>query len=89
MLFQYGYTDYRLRNVSARCFCGPIRLITLAVVNMAMGKGFRVCEKINPPNPYSVLLEQRNKEETLLFESQAVAVLCAYCDLCKYITSML
>ncbi|KAJ9600882.1 hypothetical protein L9F63_000994, partial [Diploptera punctata] len=40
-----------------------------------MGKGFRVCEKINPPNPYSVLLEQRNKEETLLFESQAVAVL--------------
>jgi phosphatidylinositol-bisphosphatase len=51
---------------------------------MAMGKGFRVCEKINPPNPYSVLLEQRNKEETLLFESQAVAVLCAYCDLCKY-----
>ncbi|KDR22712.1 Synaptojanin-1 [Zootermopsis nevadensis] len=42
---------------------------------MAMGKGFRVCEKINPPNPYSVLLEQRNKEETLLFESQAVAVL--------------
>ena len=43
-----------------------------------MGKSFRVCEKINPPNPYSVLLEQRNKEETLLFESQAVAVLCAY-----------
>ncbi|PSN48304.1 Synaptojanin-1 [Blattella germanica] len=42
---------------------------------MAMGKGFRVFEKINPPNPYSVLLEQRNKEETLLFESQAVAVL--------------
>jgi phosphatidylinositol-bisphosphatase len=56
---------------------------------MAMGKGFRVCEKINPPNPYSVLLEQRNKEETLLFESQAVAVLCAYCDLCKYILAML
>jgi phosphatidylinositol-bisphosphatase len=52
---------------------------------MAMGKGFRVCEKINPPNPYSVLLEQRNKEETLLFESQAVAVLCAYYALCKYI----
>ncbi|GFG38406.1 hypothetical protein Cfor_12436 [Coptotermes formosanus] len=51
---------------------------------MAMGKGFRVCEKINPPNPYSVLLEQRNKEETLLFESQAVAVLCAYRSLYKY-----
>ncbi|XP_046406834.1 synaptojanin-1 isoform X1 [Ischnura elegans] len=42
---------------------------------MAMGKCFRVLEKVNPPNPYSVLLEQRNKEETLLFESQAVAVL--------------
>ncbi|KAK7791521.1 hypothetical protein R5R35_008685 [Gryllus longicercus] len=42
---------------------------------MAMGKGFRVFEKISPPNPYSVLLEQRNREETLLFESQAVAVL--------------
>jgi len=49
-----------------------------------MGKGFRVCEKINPPNPYSVLLEQRSKEETLLFESQAVAVLCAYYALFKY-----
>lgn len=43
-----------------------------------MGKGFRVLEKSNPPNPYSVLLEQRNKEDTLLFESQAVAVLCTY-----------
>ncbi|KAJ1520146.1 hypothetical protein ONE63_004363 [Megalurothrips usitatus] len=42
---------------------------------MAMGKGFRVLEKSNPPNPYSVLLEQRSKEDTLLFESQAVAVL--------------
>ncbi|KAL1129891.1 hypothetical protein AAG570_012835 [Ranatra chinensis] len=44
---------------------------------MAMGKGFRVLEKVNPPNPYSVLLEQRNKEQALLFESQAVAVLSA------------
>lgn len=42
---------------------------------MAMGKGFRVFEKLNPPNPYSILLEQRNKDETLLFESQAIAVL--------------
>lgn len=42
---------------------------------MAMGKGFRVFEKVNPPNPYSILLEQRHKDETLLFESQAVAVL--------------
>uniref|UniRef100_A0A1B6C9Y5 phosphoinositide 5-phosphatase n=1 Tax=Clastoptera arizonana TaxID=38151 RepID=A0A1B6C9Y5_9HEMI len=42
---------------------------------MAMGKAFRVFEKINPPNPYSILLEQRNKDESILFESQAVAVL--------------
>ncbi|XP_052126016.1 synaptojanin-1 [Frankliniella occidentalis] len=42
---------------------------------MAMGKGYRVLEKSNPPNPYSVLLEQRNNDDTLLFESQAVAVL--------------
>ncbi|KAK6622419.1 hypothetical protein RUM44_002230 [Polyplax serrata] len=42
---------------------------------MAMGKGFRVFEKLNPPNPYSILLEQRNRDETLLFESQAIAVL--------------
>ncbi|CAB3386484.1 Hypothetical predicted protein [Cloeon dipterum] len=42
---------------------------------MAMGKGFRVFEKINPPNPYSVLVEQRGKDDTLLLESQAVAVL--------------
>lgn len=40
-----------------------------------MGKGFRVFEKVNPPNPYSILLEQRHKDETLLLESQAVAVL--------------
>lgn len=45
---------------------------------MAMGKAFRVFEKINPPNPYSILLEQRNKDESILFESQAVAVLCKY-----------
>lgn len=40
-----------------------------------MGKGFRVLEKSKPPSPHSVLLESRGKEETLLFESQAVAVL--------------
>lgn len=83
---------HRLQHVCVSCLrgsfhlgCISLRLITLAVVIMAMGKGFRVCEKINPPNPYSVLLEQRNKEETLLFESQAVAVLCAYYNLLKYI----
>lgn len=45
---------------------------------MAMSKGFRVLEKSKPPSPHSVLLEHRNKSETLLFESQAVAVLCEY-----------
>ncbi|XP_075219614.1 synaptojanin-1-like [Lycorma delicatula] len=42
---------------------------------MAMGKGFRVFGKNDPPKPYSVLLEQRNKDDCILFESQAVAVL--------------
>ncbi|XP_064476937.1 synaptojanin-1-like isoform X2 [Ornithodoros turicata] len=42
---------------------------------MPLGKSFRVYHKIRPPNPYSVLLEQRSKNETLLFESRAVAVL--------------
>ncbi|XP_055712177.1 synaptojanin-1 isoform X1 [Phlebotomus papatasi] len=44
---------------------------------MAMSKGFRVLEKKQPPSPHSVILEHRNKSETLLFESQAVAVLSA------------
>ncbi|XP_047357884.1 synaptojanin-1 isoform X2 [Vespa velutina] len=42
---------------------------------MAMGKGFRVYEKLKPPSPHSLLLERRNHKETVLFESQAVAVL--------------
>ncbi|XP_076244789.1 synaptojanin isoform X1 [Calliopsis andreniformis] len=44
---------------------------------MAMGKGFRVYEKLKPPNPHSLILEQRNRKETVLFEAQAVAVLSA------------
>lgn len=43
---------------------------------MAMYKAFRVFEKSIPPSPHSVLLEHKAKEHTLLFESQAVAVLC-------------
>ena len=39
-----------------------------------MSKSFRVFHKLDPP--YSVLLECRNKEECLMFESNAVAVLC-------------
>lgn len=42
---------------------------------MAMGKGFRVYEKFKPPSPHSLILERRNHKETVLFESQAVAVL--------------
>ncbi|CAN8028166.1 unnamed protein product [Ixodes persulcatus] len=42
---------------------------------MPLGKSFRIYHKVRPPNPYSVLLEQRAKNETLLFESRAVAVL--------------
>lgn len=45
---------------------------------MAMSKGFRVLEKSKPPSPHSILLEHRNKADALLFESQAVAVLCKY-----------
>ncbi|KAL3280582.1 hypothetical protein HHI36_003815 [Cryptolaemus montrouzieri] len=44
---------------------------------MAMYKGFRVFEKSKPPSPHSILLERKGKDETLLFESQAVAVLSA------------
>jgi len=43
---------------------------------MAMSKCFRVYHKLDPP--YSVILECRTKEETLMFESGAVAVLCEY-----------
>ncbi|CAD7089489.1 unnamed protein product [Hermetia illucens] len=42
---------------------------------MAMSKGIRVLEKSQPPSPHSVLLEHRNKSESILFESQAVASL--------------
>ncbi|KAJ2949842.1 hypothetical protein O0L34_g11158 [Tuta absoluta] len=42
---------------------------------MAMSKGFKVLEKSSPPNPYSVILQHRNKDSALLFESQAVVAL--------------
>ncbi|XP_066592854.1 synaptojanin-1 isoform X2 [Prorops nasuta] len=44
---------------------------------MAMGKSFRVYEKLQQSYPHSLILEQRNHKETVLFESQAVAVLSA------------
>ena len=47
-------------------------------VNMAVtfGKSFRIYHKLEPP--YSVMIDSRHREETLLFESDAVAVLCEY-----------
>uniref|UniRef100_A0A8C5JM05 Synaptojanin-1 n=1 Tax=Junco hyemalis TaxID=40217 RepID=A0A8C5JM05_JUNHY len=41
---------------------------------MAFSKGFRVYHKLDPP-PFSVIVETRSREECLMFESGAVAVL--------------
>uniref|UniRef100_A0A3Q0RM98 Synaptojanin-1 n=1 Tax=Amphilophus citrinellus TaxID=61819 RepID=A0A3Q0RM98_AMPCI len=41
---------------------------------MAFSKGYRIYHKLDPP-PYSVIVETRTKEECLMFESGAVAVL--------------
>ncbi|XP_071994727.1 synaptojanin-1 isoform X4 [Engystomops pustulosus] len=41
---------------------------------MAFSKGYRIFHKLDPP-PFSVMVEARNKEECLMFESGAVAVL--------------
>lgn len=46
----------------------------LLLQEMALSKGFRAFEKNCPP-VYSILLEHRSKSDTLLFESQAIAVL--------------
>uniref|UniRef100_A0A673K263 Synaptojanin-1 n=1 Tax=Sinocyclocheilus rhinocerous TaxID=307959 RepID=A0A673K263_9TELE len=43
---------------------------------MAFSKGYRIYHKLDPP-PYSVIVETRNREECLMFESGAVAVLSA------------
>lgn len=42
---------------------------------MALSKGFRIFEKKQPN--HSIIMEHRNRsQEALLFESQAIAVLC-------------
>ncbi|XP_053164130.1 synaptojanin-1 isoform X6 [Hemicordylus capensis] len=41
---------------------------------MAFSKGYRIYHKLDPP-PFSVIVETRSKEECLMFESGAVAVL--------------
>nr|XP_057942471.1 synaptojanin-1 isoform X2 [Doryrhamphus excisus] len=43
---------------------------------MAFSKGYRIYHKLDPP-PYSVIVETRSREECLMFESAAVAVLSA------------
>lgn len=44
---------------------------------MALSKGFRIFEKKQPN--HSIILEHRQRtQEALLFESQAVAVLCKF-----------
>ncbi|XP_049894587.1 synaptojanin-1 isoform X6 [Epinephelus moara] len=43
---------------------------------MAFSKGYRIYHKLDPP-PYSVIVETRTREECLMFESGAVAVLSA------------
>ncbi|GAA6223836.1 synaptojanin-1 isoform X8 [Lates japonicus] len=41
---------------------------------MAFSKGYRIYHKLDPP-PYSVIVETRTRDECLMFESGAVAVL--------------
>lgn len=48
---------------------------------MAMGRGFRVyhnLQNVTPTQPYSLVLEQRGKNEVLLLENYAVVSLCKY-----------
>ena len=40
----------------------------------AINRNFRVYHKLEPP--YSVMLENRGQDDTLMFESNAVTVLC-------------
>lgn len=42
---------------------------------MAMGKSYKLFHKNAGQGPYSVLLEQRNRSEALLFESLVIAAL--------------
>lgn len=44
---------------------------------MAMGKSFRIFERDNNASPYSILLEQRNKDTSLMLESDVIVQLSA------------
>lgn len=46
---------------------------------MALGKPFRVAS-LTAPNKFSIILRHRNKDDALLFESNAVAQLCKITD---------
>lgn len=50
---------------------------------MAMGKGYRIFHKVPPDRetPYSVIMESKSKDESLMFESDAVVVLCKFRDI--------
>ena len=48
----------------------------IIIFNMAMTKNFRIFHKLEPP--YSVIVENRNADDSLMFESNAIAVLCKY-----------
>ena len=54
---------------------------------MAMSKNFRIFHKLEPP--YSIIVENRNRDETLMFESNAVAILCQYFQFSVKIVNLL
>uniref|UniRef100_A0A672GYR2 Synaptojanin-1 n=1 Tax=Salarias fasciatus TaxID=181472 RepID=A0A672GYR2_SALFA len=55
---------------------------------MAFSKGYRIYHKLDPP-PYSVIVETRARDECLMFESGAVAVLCKFICLFLYLSGVL
>uniref|UniRef100_A0A4W3IK78 Synaptojanin-1 n=1 Tax=Callorhinchus milii TaxID=7868 RepID=A0A4W3IK78_CALMI len=51
---------------------------------MAFSKGYRIYHKLDPPpSPFSVMVETRNREDCLMFESGAVAVLISLETICN------
>ena len=76
-MYQYQILDKResINTSGSMKYIGievPIRGGNLKV-KMAMIKNFRIFHKLEPP--YSVILENKQYEDSLLFESSALAVL--------------
>lgn len=76
--FEYGY--HNPCGISFICFQSKLCFCLIQGWNrlcrvMAFSKGYRIYHKLDPP-PYSVIVETRNREECLMFETGAVAVLC-------------